>query len=87
MKTPLLLIGDGPHEPTGLGRILRDLASRIRETFGDQIDFLTVICRGTGRMPSLGPLPLRQAAEPPTWWEEQYRQFEDAIGRYDAKGQ
>lgn len=42
MKTPLLLIGDGPHEPTGLGRILRDLAARTRETFGDQIDLLTV---------------------------------------------
>jgi glycosyltransferase involved in cell wall biosynthesis len=29
MKTPLLLVGDGPTEPTGLGRILRDLGRRI----------------------------------------------------------
>src|SRR5712691_7955996 len=29
MKTPLLLLGDGPQEPTGLGRILRDLGDRI----------------------------------------------------------
>lgn len=29
MKTPLLLVGDGPHEATGLGRILRDLGRRI----------------------------------------------------------
>ena len=28
-RTPLLLVGDGPTEPTGLGRILRDLAAQI----------------------------------------------------------
>lgn len=28
-KTPFLLLGDGPAEPTGLGRIARDLASQI----------------------------------------------------------
>jgi glycosyltransferase involved in cell wall biosynthesis len=27
--TPLMLVGDGPQEPTGLGRILRDLGTRI----------------------------------------------------------
>ncbi len=27
--TPLLIVGDGPQEPTGLGRIHRDLAARI----------------------------------------------------------
>jgi glycosyltransferase involved in cell wall biosynthesis len=29
VTTPLLLVGDGPHEATGLGRILRDLGRRI----------------------------------------------------------
>src|SRR6266571_1177240 len=28
-KTPLLLVGDGPAEPTGLGRILRDLGTLL----------------------------------------------------------
>lgn len=28
-RTPLLLVGDGPHEPTGLGRIARDLAALV----------------------------------------------------------
>lgn len=28
-RTPLLLVGDGPQEATGLGRILRDLGQRI----------------------------------------------------------
>lgn len=28
-RTPLLLVGDGPQEPTGLGRIARDLAGLI----------------------------------------------------------
>lgn len=28
-RTPLMLVGDGPQEPTGLGRILRDLGSLI----------------------------------------------------------
>lgn len=28
-RTPLMLVGDGPQEPTGLGRILRDLGTRI----------------------------------------------------------
>src|SRR5690348_14165569 len=28
-KIPFLLLGDGPAEPTGLGRIARDLASQI----------------------------------------------------------
>jgi glycosyltransferase involved in cell wall biosynthesis len=28
-KIPFLLLGDGPHEPTGLGRIARDLAAQI----------------------------------------------------------
>lgn len=28
-KTPFLLLGDGPAEPTGLGRIARDLAAQI----------------------------------------------------------
>lgn len=28
-KIPFLLLGDGPHEPTGLGRIARDLAALI----------------------------------------------------------
>lgn len=31
-RTPLLLVGDGPHEPTGLGRIARDLAGLIHES-------------------------------------------------------
>lgn len=30
--TPLLLVGDGPQEPTGLGRIHRDLGRRIAES-------------------------------------------------------
>lgn len=29
MTTPILIVGDGPNEPSGLGRILRDLASLI----------------------------------------------------------
>lgn len=29
-RIPLLLVGDGPHEPTGLGRIARDLAGLIK---------------------------------------------------------
>jgi glycosyltransferase involved in cell wall biosynthesis len=32
MRTPLLLVGDGPQEATGLGRILRDLGSHIIES-------------------------------------------------------
>lgn len=28
-RVPLLLVGDGPHEPTGLGRIARDLAGLL----------------------------------------------------------
>lgn len=31
-RTPLLLVGDGPQEPTGLGRILRDLGTRILQS-------------------------------------------------------
>lgn len=31
-RTPLLLVGDGPQEPTGLGRILRDLGTRIAQS-------------------------------------------------------
>jgi len=29
MPTPLLFVGDSPHLPTGLGRILRDVSSRV----------------------------------------------------------
>src|SRR5215470_14536128 len=29
MATPFLLLGDGPQEPTGLGRIARDLATYL----------------------------------------------------------
>jgi glycosyltransferase involved in cell wall biosynthesis len=32
MRTPILLVGDGPHEPTGLGRIARDLAALVIES-------------------------------------------------------
>lgn len=28
-RTPFLIVGDGPQEPTGLGRIARDLAARL----------------------------------------------------------
>jgi len=32
IRTPLMLVGDGPQEPTGLGRILRDLGTQIVES-------------------------------------------------------
>lgn len=32
LRTPLMIVGDGPQEPTGLGRILRDLATQIHES-------------------------------------------------------
>jgi len=32
IRTPLLLVGDGPQEATGLGRILRDLGQRMHES-------------------------------------------------------
>jgi len=32
MRTPLLVVGDGPQEPTGLGRIARDLCGLIAES-------------------------------------------------------
>lgn len=31
-RLPCLLVGDGPHEPTGLGRIARDLAAHLATT-------------------------------------------------------
>lgn len=31
-RTPLMIVGDGPQEPTGLGRIARDLAGHIHES-------------------------------------------------------
>jgi glycosyltransferase involved in cell wall biosynthesis len=31
-RTPVLLVGDGPQEPTGLGRIARDLAALVVES-------------------------------------------------------
>lgn len=42
VKIPFLVIGDGPQEPTGLGRIARDLCAGMVQTFGDQIDLVQV---------------------------------------------
>lgn len=42
MRTPLLLLGDGPFEPTGLGRIAQDLGQLLQVHFADQVDLLHV---------------------------------------------
>ena len=40
-RTPLMIVGDGPQEHTGLGRILRDLATRIHAS-DLPVDLVTV---------------------------------------------
>lgn len=41
--TPFMLVGDGPQEPTGLGRIARDLGAQISATAADlSLDFVQV---------------------------------------------
>jgi glycosyltransferase involved in cell wall biosynthesis len=40
-RTPLMIVGDGPQEHTGLGRILRDLARRIQQS-NLPVDLVTV---------------------------------------------
>jgi glycosyltransferase involved in cell wall biosynthesis len=37
-KLPFVLVGDHPENPTGLGRILGDLARQIHRDFGDVLD-------------------------------------------------
>lgn len=40
LPLPVLIIGDGPNEPTGLGRIARDLCQILLDRFGDRIDLV-----------------------------------------------
>ena len=41
MTIPLVLVGDGPHEPTGLGRIHRDLGSFLAQS-GLPVELLSI---------------------------------------------
>ena len=45
---PLLLIGDAPSAPTGLGRIVRDLSTRIRSHLADVFQVATLGYGGPG---------------------------------------
>ena len=74
MKTPFLIVGDGPAEPTGLSRIARDLTQRIIQTF----DGLEVVQLG-GPCPPVWPgwrtYPLDRsddwgASEVQTYWDQ-----------------
>lgn len=41
-RRPFLIVSDGPQEPTGLGRIARDLTGQLLRDFGSQLDILQV---------------------------------------------
>ena len=52
-RTPIMFLGDSPSGNTGLGRILRDVATRTQEEFKDVLD-VAVIGGGTPPDPALG---------------------------------
>src|SRR5437867_10618928 len=64
--TPLLLIGDGPTESTGLGRILRDLGSQIADS-----DLPVELASVGGPAPGIWPVwphtPLGEAERGDDW--------------------
>lgn len=67
MKTPLLLLGDGPFEPTGLGRIARDLGRLLATHFPDAIDLLQVGGPAGVYWPEWRHLPLPEADRVGDW--------------------
>lgn len=64
---PFLLLGDGPFEPTGLGRIARDLGRLLCEAFGDQIDLLQVGGPAGVVWPDWRHVPLPEEARAREW--------------------
>jgi glycosyltransferase involved in cell wall biosynthesis len=56
-RVPVLLVGDGPQEPTGLGRILRDIGGLLRQL--QQVEDLPIdLCSVGGRLlPTWGRWP------------------------------
>lgn len=56
---PFILVGDAPTQPSGLGRIARDLCSQIFSTFGDRLRLLQLgLQHADGAYAWSGPWPL-----------------------------
>lgn len=69
MKTPLLLVGDGPNETTGLGKIARDLAGSIVSDpiLGPQIDLLHVGGPPVPYFPAWPHVPMGETERADDW--------------------
>lgn len=65
MPLPFLLVGDHPQLPSGLGRILRDLAQRLADDPALDLDVRVLGCRPSGNGPD--GMPWIEGPHIPVW--------------------
>lgn len=78
MAIPLLLVGDGPQEPTGLGRIARDLAANLTSS-ALPFDLVQVGGEVPPAWTAWRHLPLSEAQRGEDWGAEIVRQYYDSL--------
>lgn len=77
MKIPFVLVSDGPNEPTGLGRIARDLASQIigDPVIGPLVDLVHVGGPPIPHFPAWPHVPMGETERAEDWGASFVTQF------------